>query len=71
MTMTAAFYLLICLPMLLSLGVRGGTPKVLGFVTSGFAILLSVKPYGAVMPWAIGMTIASVGLFERFRRFPV
>lgn len=42
--MTAAFYLLLCLPLLLSPGVRGGTPKVLGLVTSGFAILLSVEP---------------------------
>ena len=69
--MTAAFYLLPCLPVLLSLGVRGAQPKVLCTVTSGFAILLSVDPGGAVLPWALGMTIATVGLYERFRRSPV
>ena len=69
--MTAAFYLLLCLPLLLSLGVRGAMPKALCFVTCALAILLSVTPYGSVMPWAIGMTIASVALYERFGRYPV
>ena len=69
--MTAAFYLLLCLPMLLSLGIRGAQPKLLCLVSSGFAILLSVEPGGAVLPWALGMTIAMVGLYERFRRYPV
>jgi hypothetical protein len=43
---------------------------VLGFVSSLFAILLSVEPGGAALPWATGMTIVSVALYERFRRFP-
>lgn len=64
--MTGAFYLLLCLPLLLSLGARGAMPKVLCFVASGFAILLSVRPYGAVLPWAAGMTISTVALYERF-----
>ena len=68
--MTAAFYLLLCLPLLLSLAARGALPKVLGFVSSLFAILLSVEPGGAVLPWATGMIIVSVALYERFRRFP-
>jgi hypothetical protein len=68
--MTAAFYLLLCLPLLLSLGVRGATPKVICFLASAFAILLSVEPNGAVLPWALGMTLATVGLYERFRRYP-
>jgi len=68
--MTTAFYLLLCLPLLLSLGLRRAEPKVLCFVSSGFAILLSVEPGGAVLPWALGMTIATVGLYERFRRYP-
>jgi hypothetical protein len=37
-------------------------------VTSLLALLLSVKPYGAVTPWLIGMIIAAVAVFERFRR---
>lgn len=69
--MTAAFYLLLCLPLLLSLAARSATPKVVCFVSSLFAILLSVEPGGAVLPWATGMTIATVGLIERFRRFSV
>lgn len=69
--MAAAFYLLLCLPVLLSLGIRGAPAKVLCLVSSGFAILLSVEPGGAVLPWALGMTIATIGLYERFRRFPV
>jgi hypothetical protein len=46
-------------------------PKVLCFMTSLFAILLSVEPGGAVLPWATGMTIATVALHERFRCNPV
>jgi hypothetical protein len=68
--MTAAFYLLLCLPLFLSLAAHGVLPKVLGFVSSLFAILLSVEPGGAVLPWATGMTIVSVALYERFRHFP-
>jgi hypothetical protein len=68
--MTAAFYLLLCLPLFLSFAARGAVPKVLGFVSSLFAILLSVEPGGAVLPWATGMTIVSVALYERFRRCP-
>ncbi len=67
--MTAAFYVLLCLPLFLSLAARGAMPKVFGFVSSLFAILLSVEPGGAVLPWATGMTIVSVALYERFRRF--
>ena len=69
--MTAATYLFLSLPFLLSLATSGANPKVLGFVTSGFAILLSAEPGGAVLPWALGMTIAAVGLYERFRRYAV
>jgi hypothetical protein len=47
------------------------TPKVLCLLTSLFAILLSVEPGGAVLPWATGMTIATVALIECFRCNPV
>lgn len=57
--MTAATYLFLSLPFLLSLTTKGANPKVLGFVTSGFAILLSVEPGGAILPWATGMTVVS------------
>ena len=69
--MTAAAYLFLCLPLLLSLAARGAMPKVLCLLSSLFAILLSVEPSGAVLPWATGMTIATVALYERFRRCPV
>jgi hypothetical protein len=49
--MTAAIYLFLSLPLLLSLAARGALPKVLGLVTGMFAILLSVEPGGAVLPW--------------------
>jgi hypothetical protein len=68
--MTAATYLFLSLPFLLSLAARGANPKVLGFVSSGFAILLSVEPVGAILPWATGMTVVSVTLYERFGRYP-
>ena len=48
--MTAAFYLLLCLPLFLSLAARGAMPKLVGLVSSLFAILLSVEPGGAVLP---------------------
>lgn len=69
--MTAATYVFLSLPFLLSLAARGANPKVLGFVSSGFAILLSVEPGGFILPWATGMTVASVALYERFRHHPV
>jgi hypothetical protein len=41
------------------------------FLASLFAILLSVESGGAVLPWATGMTIATVAPIERFRCYPV
>ncbi len=65
--MTAAFYLLLCLLLLLSIGARGLLPKALCFVTCSIAILLSIKPYEALLPWSTGMAIAMIALYERFR----
>jgi hypothetical protein len=31
------------------------------------ALLLSVEPYRAVLPWALGMAIAVIAVRERFR----
>ena len=68
--MTAATYLFLSLPFLLSLATSGANPKVLGFVSSGFATLLSVEPGGAILPWATSTTVAGVALYERFGRYP-
>jgi len=37
-------------------------------VTGILALLLSVREYGAVLPWVIGMIIASVSVWERIRQ---
>lgn len=69
MTATAAgTFLILFLPFLLSLAGRATMPKMLCLVASLLALLLSVKPYGAVIPWVIGMIIAVVAVVERFRR---
>ena len=38
-------------PFLLLLAGKAPMPKMLCFVSSLLALLLSVEPYGAVMPW--------------------
>jgi hypothetical protein len=63
----AATLLVLFLPFLLSLAGRATMPKMLCLVSSLLALLLSVKPYGAVMPWLMGMIIAVVAVFERLR----
>ena len=69
MSVTAAATLLVLfLPFLLSLAGNATMPKMLCLVTSLLALLLSVEPYGAVMPWLIGMIIAVVAVLERVRR---
>jgi hypothetical protein len=64
---SAATLLVLFLPFLLSLAGSATMPKMLCLVTSLLALLLSVKPYGAVMPWLIGMIIAAVAVLERLR----
>ena len=60
--------LVLLLPFLLSLAGQGGMPKMLCLVASLLALLLSVKPYGAVLPWGIGMAIAVISVRERIRK---
>ena len=48
--LTAGTLLVLFLPFLLSLAGQAGTPKVLCFVTSLLATLLSVREFGAVLP---------------------
>lgn len=64
---TATLLLIVFLPFLLSLAAEAAMPKVLCFVTSLLALLLSVEPYRAVLPWILGMAIALVAIRERIR----
>jgi hypothetical protein len=67
-TLSAGTLLVLSLPFLLSLAGQAGMPKLLCFVSSLLAVLLSVREFGAVLPWCIGMAIAGISLRERFRR---
>jgi hypothetical protein len=70
--MTAATLLFLFLPFLFSLAGKGGTPIVLCLVMSVMAVLRSVDPGGAVLPWCLGMVIAAFSMREavhaRWRR---
>jgi hypothetical protein len=69
---TAGTLLLLFLPFLLSLAGQAGQPKVLCLVSSLLALLLSLDPYRATLPWAVGMAIAVISVRERLRlRQPV
>ena len=65
--MTAVEILILFLPLLVSLAGQGGMAKMLCLVTSILAMLLSVREYGAVLPWLIGMTVAVVAVREKIR----
>ena len=65
--MTAVEILILFLPFLVSLAGQGGMAKMLCLVTSILAMLLSVREYGAVLPWVIGMTVAVVAVREKLR----
>jgi len=67
-TVTASMLLILFLPFLLSLAGKAGTPKVLCLVTSVMALLLSVEPYRAGLPWIAGMAIAIVSIRERIEQ---
>jgi hypothetical protein len=68
MTASTAFWLFILfLPFLVSLAANVATPKMLCFVASMVALLLSTTLYSAVLPWALGMAIAVISLRERIR----
>jgi hypothetical protein len=65
---TAGMLLLMFLPFLVSLAGQPGTPMVLCFVSSLLAMLLSVEPYRAELPWCLGMAIAVISVREKFRQ---
>jgi hypothetical protein len=66
--MSAAWLLLFFLPFLLSLLGKAPMPRVLCLVCSAMAMLLSVQPGGAVLPWGLGMVIAIISVREDVRR---
>ncbi|QWG16665.1 hypothetical protein KMZ68_16865 [Bradyrhizobium sediminis] len=66
--LTTAKLLVLLLPSLLSLAGQGGMPKLLCLVTSILALLLSVEPFGALLPWVVGMAIAVLSVRERIHR---
>jgi hypothetical protein len=66
--MTAVELFVLFLPLLLSLFGQSSMAKMLCLVTSILALLLSVEPYGAVLPWLLGALIAGVSVWERIRQ---
>ena len=62
---TIGTLLIIFLPFLLSLFGQSSQAKMLCLISSILGLLLSVKENGAVMPWALGMIVATVSLWER------
>ena len=66
--MTALTLFVLFLPFLLSLFGSSSQAKMICLVTSIMAMLLSVEPYGAVLPWLLGALIAGVSVWERIRQ---
>jgi hypothetical protein len=64
---TIGTLLITFLPFLLSLFGTSSQARVICLITSILALLLSVEEYGAVMPWVLGMIMAVVSVWERFR----
>jgi hypothetical protein len=64
----AAMLLIMFLPFLVSLAGQPGTPKMLCLLLSTMALLLSVEPYRAQLPWCLGMAIAVISVREKFRQ---
>jgi hypothetical protein len=71
MRMTAVTFgllLVTFMPFLISLAAKANQPKALCFVCSLMALLFSVEPHRALVPWTMGMLIAVIAVRERFRR---
>ena len=66
--MTAVELLILFLPFLLSLFGHGGMAKMLCLLTSVLGFLLSVREYGAVLPWVLGMIVAVISVSEKIRQ---
>jgi len=65
---TIGTLLIIFLPFLLSLAGQGSMAKMLCLISSILGLLLSVREYAAVMPWLLGMIIATASVWERIRQ---
>ena len=66
--MTVVELFVLFLPFLLTLFGQSAVAKMLCLVTSILAMLLSVEPYGAGLPWLLGALIAAVSVWERIRQ---
>jgi hypothetical protein len=55
-------------PFLISLAAKANQPKALCFVCGLMALLFSVEPHRALLPWTLGLAIAVIAVRERFRR---
>jgi hypothetical protein len=64
---TLGVLLLTFMPFLISLVGKANQPKALCFVCSLMALLFSVEPHRALLPWTLGMAIAVISVRERFR----
>jgi hypothetical protein len=60
--------LIIFLPFLLSLFGQSAQARMLCLISSILSLLLSVEEYGAVMPWVLGMIVATASVWERVRQ---
>jgi hypothetical protein len=65
---TIGTLLIIFLPFLLSLAGQSSMAKMLCLQSGILGLLLSVREYGAVMPWLLGMIIAVASVWERIRQ---
>jgi hypothetical protein len=65
---TIGTLLIIFLPFLLSLFGQSSMAKMLCLLSSLLGLLLSVREYGAVMPWVLGMVVAVASVWERIRQ---
>lgn len=65
---TLSTLFIIFLPFLMSLAGHGGMAKMLTLIASILGLLLSVREYGAVLPWITGMAIAVTSVWERIRQ---
>jgi hypothetical protein len=65
---TIGTLLIIFLPFLLSLAGQSSMAKMLCLQSGILGLLLSVREYGAVMPWLLGMIIAIASVSERIRQ---
>ena len=66
--MTAVELFILFLPFLLSLFGRSGMAKMLCLLSSVLGLLLSVREYGAVLPWVLGMLVAGMSVWETIRQ---